>query len=28
MLQLVSSLAFAVTPHPDDPTIMRVIKQL
>ena len=28
MLQLVSSLAFAITPHPDDPTIMRVAKQL
>jgi len=28
MLQLVTSLAFAVTTHPDDPTVKRVTKQL
>jgi acetyltransferase len=28
MLQLVTSLDFAVTTHPDDPTVKRVTKQL
>jgi lactam utilization protein B len=28
MLELVSSLTFAVTTHPEDPTVMRVAKRL